>query len=164
MPEIDCKQVAADLTEAVASVFSSMLSLTVKADEQLASPKQLKADVSVLLGLTGSDFSGTVMLHTSEALARQITESMLGGMCESGAPGELSDEVRDAMGEISNIVVGSFKTSLSKRLGEAVRMTVPAVIAGRNHSTQTLSNGQWLGLRFKAGEQPLILEFSVHRE
>jgi CheY-specific phosphatase CheX len=153
------------LSAAVCQVFENMLAMEGKLSQEYeGAPKQFKADVSALIGLTGSNFAATVALHCNNALACLITGAMLGEAPKQQDDQEISDETRDAMGEFTNIVVGAFKTSLSEQVGEAVRMTVPTVIVGRNHSTRTLTAGDWSALAFAVQGQTLVAELTMARD
>jgi CheY-specific phosphatase CheX len=69
------------------------------------------------------------------------------------------------MGEFTNIVVGAFKTTLSEQLGEAVRMTVPTVIVGHDHSTRTQEvAGDWSARTFAVQGQTLVAELTIARD
>jgi hypothetical protein len=47
---------------------------------------------------------------------------------------------------------------------EAVRMTVPTVIVGHDHSTRTLTTGDWSALAFAVQGQTLVAELTIARD
>ena len=114
-------------------------------------------DISAVLTLSSGMLSGTVTLHVNTKLANRLAGAMLGDEALRNAP-EITDETRDATGEFANIVVGSFKPTISKLVGEAVRMSVPTVIIGKHHVTQTISGGQWSEARIDIEGEELVIE------
>ena len=54
---------------------------------------------------------------------------------------EVNDEVLDAIGEITNMVIGSFKNSISEQTG-AMAMSTPNVVFGRQMTTGNGGN-EW---------------------
>jgi chemotaxis protein CheX len=148
---------AAELTESVRQVLSSMVNMNSKLAEVFEAPSHaFESDISALLGLMASKFSGTVTLHCSELLAKKFMAAML--MCDVPSEPGISNDVSDAMGEIANVVIGNFKVALSNALGEAVKMTVPTVIVGKGHVTRTMSSGYWLAIRFDVEGENLWIE------
>ena len=77
--------------------------------------------VSSMVGIAGH-YNGLVSLHMPINLAIRSTSCMLGIEIL-----ELDADVSDAMGEIANMIAGSFKLHLSKG-GLDVRLSTPSVI------------------------------------
>ncbi len=152
-----------DLSTGLMSAVSQVLESTTSLQATLTETKEgqaqrIVADVSALIVLTGSALTGTVILHGSSALANTLSLAMIGEPPMANPPAEISDEVRDAVGEIANITVGSFKTTLSSCVGEAVKMSVPTVVVGPHHTTQTLSGGNWCAGYFDIAGHQLVVE------
>jgi CheY-specific phosphatase CheX len=120
-------------------------------------PRRTTCDISAVLTLSSLAISGTITLHVSARLANQLAGAMLGDESLRGSS-DLTDVTRDAMGEFANIVVGSFKPSVSKLAGEPIRMSVPTVILGKDHVTQTISVGEWSEARIGIDGEVLIIE------
>ena len=150
---------------AVSQVLESTTNLQATLSEMKeGSPQRIHADVSALIVLTGSALSGTVILHCSGQLANTFSQTIIGEPPPENPSSEISDEVRDAIGEIANITVGSFKTTLSSCVGEAVAMSVPTVVVGAHHTTQTLSGGNWCAGYFTVAGRQLVVEMVLKFE
>lgn len=97
--------------------------------------------ISSLVGLAGS-YNGLVSLHMPSSLALTATSSMLGLEVE-----ELDVDVNDAMGEIANMIAGSFKQHLS-RSGMDVHLSTPSVVYGKEYVIRLGNNPDQIALRF----------------
>jgi len=129
----------------VKEIFGTMVGL----DDLLHLPIQVdpvsdfKDCVSALVGLAGN-YSGLVSLHMPSNLAVRATSSMLGMEVT-----ELDDDVNDAMGEIANMIAGSFKLHLSKS-GLDIHLSTPSVVYGKEYVITLGSNPEQIAVRFAA--------------
>lgn len=111
------------ISSATAEVFATMLSSELTPGEAFEDTEPLyKSEVTALIGLAGN-VAGYISLHCSDSQAKAFTARLLG--CE---PDEVSslDDVRDAIGEIVNMVAGSVKAALSQSV--TVEIALPTVI------------------------------------
>lgn len=111
--------------EATQELFRTMLgceTTTVGVDE---SSESVAYDISGLVGLAG-EVKGVVSLRMPTPVALASTEALLGDRHT-----ELDNTVRDTISELSNIVVGSAKSSLATHFD--VNITLPNVISGPDH-------------------------------
>jgi chemotaxis protein CheX len=84
-------------------------------------------DVSGVVGLTGQ-VQGFVSLSFRESAALHVVG------CFVGEPVHAVDEhVKDAVGELANMVAGGAKRALAAA-GYDLRISIPSVIVGRGHS------------------------------
>ena len=86
-----------------------------------------KGDISGVISLTGDDTVGSVALTFSEGLARRLYSSMVGEVAST-----LSREVKDAVGEVANMIAGGAKAVLVQS-GHNFRIGLPVVVMGKNH-------------------------------
>jgi chemotaxis protein CheX len=108
---------------------------------------QLTDSVTAMVGLAGT-CNGIVSIHTPQTLALKFAAQML-GMDVS----EVADDINDALGEIANMIGGSFKHHLSNG-GNDIKLSTPSVVAGTNYSFTTANHGKSLTLNFSAdGEE-----------
>jgi chemotaxis protein CheX len=123
---------AALMTHSVMEVFSAMLSLEVCAEApQIRTAVDVQTDgVVALVGLTG-DWTGTGVLSCSAGSACWISGRFLMSEYE-----EVNDDVLDAAGEITNMVIGGFKNALADRTGP-LGMSIPAIVYGREMRTSS---------------------------
>lgn len=97
--------------------------------------------ISSLVGFAGT-YNGLVSLHMPSDLAIRATSCMLGMEVA-----EVSDDVNDAMGEIANMIAGSFKQHLSTS-GMDIHISTPSVIHGKEYVISLGSNPDQIAVRF----------------
>lgn len=85
--------------------------------------------VSSTVGLSGDNICGAVSLLFSTEIAMSVFRSMM--MMEDGADVNVS-EVRDAIGELGNMVAGGAKARLQD-MGVDLSIGLPTVVEGENH-------------------------------
>ena len=83
-------------------------------------------DISSVIGVTGV-CSGTIVVSLKKQLAIKMSANMLGEEIT-----ELTADVKDAVGEIGNLVAGGSKGHLAE-LGLSFKISTPTVIVGDNH-------------------------------
>ncbi len=113
--------------------------------------------VTAMIGLAGS-YSGMVNVHTPQSLALRITSSMLGMDIE-----ELNEDVSDALGEIANMIAGSFKQHLTRR-GAETRISTPSVVTGSNYDVSSGTAQDTITLRFMTDDSWFIVAITLDQE
>jgi chemotaxis protein CheX len=98
----------------------------------------VKGEVAGIIGLVAGQAKGTLLICFSSRSAFKIIENMLGEIHT-----DLTPEVTDAVGELTNMIYGSAKTTLNK-MGYQFEMAIPTVITGDfqisgSHNGVTLS-------------------------
>jgi chemotaxis protein CheX len=81
-------------------------------------------EIAGMVGMVAPPMKGTLLISFTKPSILQIMQNMLG---EKHA--DLSDEVSDAVGELTNMIYGSAKTALNQ-LGYNFEMAIPTVIRG----------------------------------
>jgi chemotaxis protein CheX len=92
----------------------------------------ISTDVISLVSFTG-EHSGIIAFFGSKEIALKITSNML-GMDIS----EIDQDVKDAMGELTNMIAGTVKNKVFETFG-AMHLSVPIVIAGADLSISSSS-------------------------
>ena len=59
----------------------------------------------------------------------------------------VDEDVLDAIGEVTNMVLGNVKTALEEELGP-MGLSIPTVIYGRNFTTRSVGKSQWTVVPF----------------
>jgi len=144
---------AGAMNEAAAEVFTTMLNHTAE-----QSPPEVRQSIEVindgvvsLIGLTG-DWVGSGVLSCSSDCARWMSSQFLMAGYE-----EVNDEVLDAIGEITNMIIGNFKNKVAEQAGP-LAMSIPAVVYGQNmHTTTRGGTKEWLSFPVRCGENYLEL-------
>ena len=120
------------LDGAAAEVFEMMVGTPLGPSDQVTLPRV--TDYTAMIGLAG-DLCGVLSFRCSNASAAQIAGKML------GTDEHTSEEcIRDALGEICNMVAGSFKAHLSE-VAEHCMLSVPMVVSGKDYQLYPLVDG-----------------------
>jgi chemotaxis protein CheX len=157
-----------NITRAVCDVFKTMLHRTTSlgaaytaggadafpigghGDEMSAHPQ-----VVGTVGFLG-ELNGLIYLYFDGAFAKHCTGHML-GMTEAEVDEAGEEVINDAIGEISNMTVGSFKNGLSDQ-GYPCKLTIPSILRGRNFSVEPISDSQRFIYVFESEGQRLVAD------
>jgi len=101
-----------------------------------------KGDVTGLIGLTGGPVKGSLAISFSEATIIEITSNMLGETIT-----QLDSTATDMVGEITNMVCGGAKRTLSE-MGYEFDLAIPGTISGKGHTINHHTKGQTIILPF----------------
>jgi chemotaxis protein CheX len=120
------------LESAAAEVFEVMVGTPLGPSDQTALPRV--ADYTAMIGLAG-DLCGVLSFRCSVESAACIAGKMLGTDEQS------SEEcIRDALGEICNMVGGSFKARVTD-IAQQCMLSVPTVVSGKDYQLYPLADG-----------------------
>jgi chemotaxis protein CheX len=86
------------------------------------------------------DANGLLYLYLDESFAKHCTCAML-GMSEREIAGIGEAAVNDAVGELTNMIVGSFKNGLCSA-GYSCKLTIPSILRGRNFCIEPISSAE----------------------
>jgi chemotaxis protein CheX len=147
------------LAEDVREVFSTMVQM----EDQLHLPMlietvtQFENCVTAMVGLAGT-YNGLVSLHAPQQQALAITAGMLGQEVT-----EFDDDVRDALGEVANMIAGSFKHHLSNG-GADIRLSTPSVITGKEYMVAARNPDETISLHFATDESWFVVSVIFEKE
>ena len=110
-----------------------------------------QGDVSGVLGLIG-DIKGTISASFSEKSILSIVSNMLGEEMT-----ELNDDVKDAVGEIVNMVSGQARQELDE-LGKSLKAAIPTVIMGKDHVITHVSTYPIVAIPFSTDNGDFTIE------
>lgn len=112
------------------------------------------------VGFAGSAH-GLVAFYCTMTAACEIASAMLGASVD-----EAAGQVPDAIGEITNMIAGSFRTHMATA-GDAWAITVPTVTVGSDFYIKPLTNGRRVLIPFGMAEHEVFVELimtdAVHR-
>lgn len=120
----------------------------------LRQDNQAKGDVSGIIGMTGSA-RGSLALSFNEKSILMIVSNMLGDKYE-----EINDEVRDAVGEITNMISGVARKKLESQ-GYHITAAIPTVVSGKNHAIIHVLGGASIIVPFEVGDGTLYIDFCL---
>ncbi len=131
----------------VSEVFSSMLGMEVEACPYIqdATGQRSTDGVMSFVSLAGK-WVGSGLLSCSANFACRLCSSFL--MTETT---HVDGEVLDAIGEIANMVIGSFKTVAEATVGQ-LYLSIPTTIFGKCFGSKSLGSSEWIVMPFKCGE------------
>ena len=112
-----------------------------------------KGDISGVIGLAG-EAVGSVAITFSESLAKKIYSRMVGEEA-----GSLDENVRDAVGEIANMIAGGAKATLSQH-GHSFKIAIPSIVVGKNHTIEHKGTGPCLVVPFELDSEIFWIEVS----
>ncbi|QTA81694.1 Chemotaxis phosphatase CheX-like domain-containing protein [Desulfonema limicola] len=107
--------------------------------------KRAKGDVSGVIGITG-DYNGSLSVSFPEKSILTIVSNMFGEEMT-----EVDDEIRDAVGEITNMVSGQARQELDV-IGISLESAIPTVISGKDHTIKHITSYPVVALTFALDE------------
>jgi len=122
----------------------------------LKKDKVASGDISGIIGLTGAT-KGVVIISLSKAAALKIVGGMLGETLT-----ELNDDIKDAVGEITNMISGDARRALSEK-GHNFEAGLPSVISGKNHEIESITSGPTVAIPFTVDGAQFVVETSFEK-
>jgi chemotaxis protein CheX len=112
-----------ELAQIVESIFGTMLNLEL---DRVRAPCLPSADrVTAAVHLAG-EWNGALLIECDQEQARRFT----GRFLSLDPPDTVDDLVRDALGELANMIGGNLKCVLT----HGIRLSMPAVVDGADYS------------------------------
>jgi len=139
------------LRETTIEVFTTMVGTAVTAPETENLPVQ--AQVTGMIGIAGP-LSATLSIRCSLLSASQIVSQMLRVSVEEAAALKC-----DAVGEICNIVAGSFKAKIG--LGEQCKLSLPTVLVGKNYQIRSPGKDHRIELSLIYLKEPIWIALDI---
>jgi chemotaxis protein CheX len=154
------------ISRAVQDVFKTMLGKTATlistAESVVNDPTQWEHPVQItgqqVVGTVGfiGDISGLIYIYLDAIFANEIAGHMLG--MSAAELEEAGDEVvNDAVGELTNMTVGTFKNQLADK-GFPCKLTIPSILRGSNFSIEPISSATRRIYRFTVGQHQLVAD------
>jgi chemotaxis protein CheX len=143
--------------KAVPEVFQAMVTMELSSEPTPPSlPLDPDGQIIGSVGFTG-EATGIIYLYAGLGFAKVITSRMIGIEVAEVDPGDM---VNDAIGELSNMVVGYVKSRLCDT-GLHCTLTIPSVVRGQQLSVEGSSHVARTVLGFRNCEHHLIAEILV---
>ena len=118
----------------------------------LKESSQAIGDVTGIIGLTGHDDKGSISVTFTESCALVIVSNLLGEEIK-----ELTADVRDAVGELTNMIAGQARRGLDE-VGHKYHAAIPTVVVGRKHTIEHHATGPILAIPFKTPHGDITVE------
>ncbi len=113
--------------------------------------KKAHGDISGIIGMTSSS-KGVVVISLSKEAAIKIVSSMLGEEYT-----ELSEDVSDAIGEITNMISGDARRELAAK-GYVFEAGLPSIIIGPDHEIESITKGPTVAIPFELDDTKFVVE------
>lgn len=144
--------------EATLHVLSSLAFTSASAGKPFLKKDQMASgDVSGIVGLSG-EARGTLSVSFSE----QCILSIVGNMFGEPVP-NINDEVKDAVGEILNIVSGQARQKLESS-GRVLKGAIPTVITGKNHTISHITKQPIIAIPFETDNGNFTIEVCIEEK
>lgn len=143
-----------DLLEAVVGAVTKglqMCGVTARCVGVSSVPARETGNITGMIGVHGS-VSGFVTVNLAERFALKAVEGLLGDTYT-----ELTSQVVDGAGEITNIIVGGVKSSLARTDWAFNQITVPSVIVGQGYSIAYARGLEFLNVTFEHDDPEAVL-------
>jgi chemotaxis protein CheX len=113
-------------------------------------------DVSAIIGITGAAQGSMAMIFTEECI-KYIASNLLGEPFI-----DLNNELRDAVGELTNMICGDARRRLSEK-GFIFQAGIPTIVGGKGHSIVHVADGPRLAVPFETSHGGFMLEVAFSR-
>ncbi|MBF0551128.1 MAG: chemotaxis protein CheX [Deltaproteobacteria bacterium] len=138
---------------ATISVMSTMAMITPKPlKPYLKKDESAAGDISGIIGITGNKAIGSIAVSFAEKCILKIVSNMLGEPFT-----EMNHEVRDAVGEITNMISGLARKELAE-MGVTLEAAIPTVVSGKNHQIKHMINGPSIVIPFQTDDGPFSVD------
>ena len=135
-------------------VIKTMSSVDVQVGKPyLKKDEVAKGDVSGIIGLIG-EIKGSISVSFSEGCILPIVSKMFQEEVK-----EMNDEVKDAVGELSNMISGQARQKL-ELIGRSLKASIPIVIMGKNHTISHMTKDKIIAIPFKTDNGDFTIEVS----
>ena len=111
-------------------------------------------DVSGIMLMEAETAKGSMAISFSKAAISRVANKMLGDNLK-----KVDETAKDLTGEMTNMLVGGAKNILAER-GYVFDMSIPDVVAGKNHTIEHKYHGQTVILPFTLEKDQFYLEIN----
>lgn len=146
-------ELAKPFIKATSDILTMMAMITPAAGKPFVKKENVaNGDVTGIVGFTGS-VNGSISISFEKACAAQIVKNMLGDDIQ-----DIVQDVKDAVGEITNMVSGQARAGLAE-MGYKLQGSTPTVIMGDNHTIAHVTAGPVMAIPFTTDFGNFTIEF-----
>lgn len=139
---IDSLDIGKEIIAGCKDVFSTMLMVDLEPGAVVLQQKvAIKSNITSMIGL-GGGLKGLLAVHCPQIVATNITSTFLGMDVE-----EIDDDVKDAIGEIANMVAGNLKISCANA-DVNIELAIPTSIVGESFYVSGIADATRLVVPF----------------
>lgn len=138
--------------DAVQNVISTMAMMEVSSGKPFMKTDSVAhGDVTGVISMSG-DRNGTISVTFTGECALAVVGNMLGEKLT-----ELNNDIRDAVGELTNMISGQARRGLQQE-GLTMEAGIPTVIMGTNHSISHITRDPILAIPFSTASGEFTVE------
>lgn len=141
-----------EIVTGVKEVFSTMLMMELKDHEVVLEDKvEVESNLTSMIGL-GGGIRGVLAIHCPSTVATAITGGFLGMEVD-----EIDEDVKDAIGEIANMVAGNLKVSYAK-INLDIELAIPTSVVGDSFSIGGFAGAKRVTVPLELADQTFLVE------
>ncbi len=153
---MDVKLINPFLTAAM-HVLNTMAGVDAKPGKPFIKKDEIAVgDVSAIIGITGAAKGSMALIFTEECIFA-IASNLLGTEFT-----KLNHEVRDAVGELTNMICGDARRRLAEA-GFTLQAGIPTVVGGKGHSIMHVADGPRLAIPFETQSGGFMIEVAFQK-
>ncbi len=139
------------------NIFANFLDISLKEKSiTMRNPLTPKFEVTAFLHFNSHDLEGQVVLNMTEKLALSIYKQLVNEEIT-----ELNEDVKDAVGEILNMITGNAKEEFCQS-GLHYQMSTPFVVIGRDQFIKTIGDIPFISSMYWTSAGFFELSFSLY--
>lgn len=115
----------------------------------------MSGDISGIIGIVSDSFNGSVVITFPESTFLAVMSQMLGETFT-----EMSQDIIDGAGELTNIIFGQAKITLNEK-GYGIKTAIPSVISGKNHTLSAQTKGPVVVIPFESSAGKFFVEICM---
>lgn len=143
---------------AAINVLKTMANIEPKPGKPFLRKEELAlGDVSAIIGITGAA-QGSMALTFTESCIKAIVSNLFGSEVT-----ELDGEVKDAVGELTNMICGDARRRLAED-GIGLQAGIPTIVAGKGHNITHINSGPRLAVPFETPNGKFVVEVAFNKE
>ena len=150
IPETTVKHLVAATREVFETMVQVSLHTGTPIDGDALRPR---SNVVGTVSFAGSE-RGLVAFYSTMDCARAIAGALIGG------PVDVEDEIADAIGEVANMIAGTFRNQMASD-GAAWAISIPSVTLGSDFYTRYVSNVQRVLCPFRMVDHEIFVELII---
>lgn len=116
---------------------------------------KFSGDISGVIGIVSEAFNGSVVISFPEKTFLAVISRMLGEEFK-----ELTKEIADGAGELTNMIFGQAKITLNEK-GYGIKTALPSVVTGKDHSVSALNTGATVTVPFESDVGSFFVEICL---
>lgn len=143
--------------EAAVNVLKTMVMMEAKPQQPYVKKERTAiGDVTGIIGITG-EAEGSLSISFNKNCIFGILTNLFGS-----APTEINDEVRDAVGELTNMICGDARRRL-EAAGISLQAGTPTVVSGENHVIAHIVKGPIIAVPFSTPSGEFVVEIGLSK-